>query len=76
MTTRAAETPCELVVANATPATLRSNAVTKITLSTTFITPAIVKNISGDFVSPDARRMEAQKLYSMRSGAPQKYSLK
>ena len=59
---RIAETPCEIVVANATPATLRSIAVTKITLSPTFIKPAIVKKIKGDFVSPAARRMAAQKL--------------
>ena len=66
------DTPCEMTVALATPATSQCRQITKYMFNTTLMTPAIAKKINGLFVSPNARRMELPKLYNNRKGMPMK----
>ena len=68
-----ADTYCETDVAMATPATPRLKYSTVMTLSITFIMPAMVKNCMGRLVSPTARMADAPKLYTINAGIPVKY---
>ena len=72
-TTNMADMYCETDVAMATPATPNLKFTTVITLSITFIMPAMVKNCMGRLVSPTARSAEAPKLYTINAGIPVKY---
>lgn len=61
-----------MMVASATPATFIWNWMTKTRFKITFRTPANSRKTNGLLVSPAARRMEAQKLYTMLKVTPQK----
>ena len=61
-TTIKAAMPWLITVARPTPATLISNTITKIRLSTTFTRPEAVRQYSGRRVSPTLRKSAAPKL--------------
>ena len=71
-TTRKSEIYCEMTVAVATPSTLMWQTMTKKRFRHAFTTPETVRKTMGRFVSPNARRSAAPKLYMMVPGMPRK----
>ena len=65
-----AEKYCEMVVAQPTPSTERLKKITRMKLSTTFITPAQDPIISGVFESPTERNIAATVLYRDEATMP------
>ena len=68
------DTELAIMVATATDATPISSRATKMKLRITLITPFSSRKYMGRLVSPVARRIEAQKLYTISMGTAQKYS--
>ena len=69
---RTALTPSAITVAIATPATLNLNTITNNKLRQAFITPDIIRQYRGLFVSPLLLKTAAPKLYIIKNGIPKK----